>query len=110
MASCAVCTPAFCRAILTTSWSVVVVGDSHITANALKSCLEAWLSSKLHHEISLSGACAYTSKGSTPGILEVHQVVASFGEINSGPMRIVVLSTSKIGTPSGDVGDLESLL
>ena len=46
--------------------SVEVLGSSHMTANFRSNRFAASGSSKLHHDIRRSGACAYTSKGSTP--------------------------------------------
>ena len=57
-ASCSVPTCVLRRAILATKSSVVVVGSSHNTASSRRRRLAAWLSSKLHHEMSQSGACA----------------------------------------------------
>ena len=47
---------------------MVVAGASHISASLRSNLFAAKGSSKLHQEIKRSGACAYTSKGSTPGM------------------------------------------
>ena len=68
VASCSVLTSELWAAMCVTSACVVVSGISHISANSRRSFLAILDSSKLHHEISRSGACEYTSKGSTPGV------------------------------------------
>ena len=41
---------------------------------------------------------------------EVWQILAAFGEVDTCPMCIIMLRTPKVGPPSGDVGNLETLL
>ena len=68
VASSAVRTCGAFSVMTSTNSCVVVVELSHSLASLRRSCCAASGSSKLHHEISLNGAWAYTEKGRTPGI------------------------------------------